>query len=64
MGEGVQNVMNRFNADPAKAKKRAEAKEQNKDEEEKDRKNDAQMSGDDLTNEHSATSVETPPDTN
>ena len=52
--EGVQNVMNRFNADPAKAKKRAEAKEEKK----KDRTND------DPTNEHSATSVETPPDTN
>jgi len=60
VNEGVQNVMNRFNADPAKAKKRAEAKEK----EEKNRTNDAQMSGDDLTTEDSATSVEAEPDTN
>lgn len=55
VNEGVQNVMNRFNADPAKAKKRAEAKED-------DKKKDPTSDG--LPNEHSATSVETEPDTN
>ena len=64
VSEGVQIVMNRFNADPAKAKKRAEAKPENKDDKKKDRTNDAQMSGDDLTSEHSASSVEAKPDRN
>ena len=64
VSEGVQHVMNRFNADPAKARKRAEAKEAAKEDEKKDRANDVQMNGEEPTSEHSATSVEAPPETN
>ena len=58
VNEGVQHVMNRFNADPAKAKKTAKAKAENGNEDRKD------PTIDDLTSEQSATSVETEPDTN
>ncbi len=66
VNEGVQAVMNRFNADPAKAKNRAEAKKKTNNDGTTDTSSGLQIrkSVDGQTDDHRATSTETKPEAN